>query len=124
MSYDIACVKRSFAEKCIKENINLGQIMEENSESIPDLGDKSREAIKIFLLYQDGSKYEIEYQNDKDLYFRHKEDESVQVRLGEKIVFFKSGFSCQWTILDTTVLITLEQDTDIMRFDFQDGQWG
>ena len=98
--------------------------MEENSESIPDLGDKSREAIKNFLLYQDGSKYEVEYQNDKDLYFRHKEDESVQVRLGEKIVFFKSGFSGQWTILDTTVLITLEQDTDIMRFDFQDGQWG
>lgn len=124
MSFDIACVKRSFAEKCIKENINLGQIMEENPESIPDLGDKSREAIKNFLLYQEDPSYEIEYQNDKDIYFRHKENESVQVRLGEKIVFFKSGFSDQWTILGTTVLIALEEDTDIMRFDFQDGQWG
>ena len=124
MSFDIACVKRSFAEKCIKEKINLGQIMEENPDSIPDLGDKSREAIKIFLLYQEDRSYEIESQNDKEIYFRHKENKSVQVRLGEKIVFFKSGFSDQWTILGTTVLIALEEDTDIMRFDFQDGQWG
>ena len=90
MSFDIACVKRSFAEKCIKEKINLGQIMEENPDSIPDLGDKSREAIKIFLLYQEDRSYEIESQNDKEIYFRHKENKSVQVRLGEKIVFFKS----------------------------------
>jgi hypothetical protein len=124
MSFDIACVKRSFAFKCFKENINLGQIMEENPESIPDLGNKSFEAIKNFLLYQDEYGYEIEFQNDKEIYFRHKKDKSVQVRLSEKVVFFKSGFSDQWTILNTTALITIEQDPDIMRFDFQDGKWG
>ena len=122
MSYDIAVVNREFAMTCRKENIDFGQVLEENPEIIPDLDESSKNIIKNFLLFQDN--YKIEKVTEKETVFSHKSEKSVQGNLGKKMAFFKSGFSDTWTILSTTALLTVEPEANIMRYDFQDGHWG
>lgn len=122
MSYEIAVVNRDFAMKCREDDMDLGKVMEETPELIPDLDAASIRVIKHFLLFQDN--YEIETENSNETIFRHKAEKSVHVNLGKKIVFFKSSRLETWTILSTTALVTVEPGCNIMRFDFQGGHWG
>ena len=121
MSYDITAVERSFAEKCRAEKKGLGKILEETPELTPDFSQNSRKAIINFLTTEDD--YEIESEQE-EVVFKHKTDQSVQVTLRKNALYFKAGFSQKWTILNTTALITIEPGAEIMRYDFQDGQWG
>lgn len=108
--------------KCSTENKYLGQILEESPGQVPEFTKESRETIIRFLTKDD--KYEIESEQGEDIIFRHKEDKSVQAILRKSTLHFSAGFSEKWTILNTTALITIEPGAEIMRFDFQDGQWG
>jgi len=122
MSYDITAVERNFAFECRKENKNLGQIIEETPELVPDFTEESKQAIIKYLTTEEP--YEIETESSSEIVFKHKEAKTVQVTLRKNTLDFTSGFSEKWTILDTTALVTIEPGTEIMRFDFQDGEWG
>jgi hypothetical protein len=124
MSFDMAVVEREFATECRKMGINLGKILEEYPEKIPKFGEKSRAAIVKYLLEQDEHGYVIESETESEIVFRHKNEDSIEVILSDSVLFFKAGFSAQWTVLDTTCLLTIEPGVNAMRFDFQDGTWG
>jgi hypothetical protein len=122
MGYDITAVERTFAIKCRSEKKNLGQILEESPEQLPELSKQSRDVIIKFLTTDD--QYEIEAEQGTDITFRHKTAKSVQAILRKRTLDFSAGFSEKWIILGTTALVTIEPGANIMRFDFQDGEWG
>ncbi|AIY15035.1 hypothetical protein [Cellulophaga baltica] len=122
MSYDITAVERNFAMKCRSENKDLGQILEETPEIVPEFTQESRKTIIKFLTTEEP--YVIESEQGPEIVFKHKEAESVQVTLRRNTLDFSAGFSEKWTILDTTALVTIEPGAEIMRFDFQDVEWG
>ncbi len=122
MGYDITAVEREFAIKCRSENKDLGQIQEESPELIPELTESQKKAIINYMVNEDS--YVIESEQGSDVIFRHKTANSVQAVLSKNSLSFSAGFSEKWTILDTTALVTIEPGAEIMRYDFQDGEWG
>jgi len=130
MSYDIIVVRTEVSDRCKKENLDIGQILEESPDSILALGIERKLKIKNVLLgipeqfhLKEEDIYEVEKETDHLTIFAHKNEASIQVNLHDNYIFFKAGHSKASTILTSTVIITLEVD-DLIRYDFQDGKWG
>lgn len=123
MSYDIMMFRTEVREHCRANNINVGQLLEEQPNFIPDFTQPEKDLIKKYLENHD---YTIESQDSKMIAYAHKSHASVSATLRENTLSFCASLqssAAQWELFETSMGIMDESHYKLTRFDFQDGRW-
>jgi hypothetical protein len=123
MSYDLIMFRSEVRERCKTNKIDVGQILEEEPDTIPDFDQTERELIKKYLESHD---YVIESEKSGTIKYRHKSRASVTATLWNNNLSFSASSestSGQWELFETSIGIMDASYYKLTRFDFQDGRW-
>ncbi|XWW44933.1 hypothetical protein JYG30_19675 [Fibrella sp. USSR17] len=120
MSYRISMFHKEVADRCEREGIPVGQIQEEEPESLKEFSPSEIEIIKDWLNRQ---YFTVEHTDSVTTEFKHKSF-GIQATLREGSLDFSGGAHDEWEMLMVTSGLMLELSYSIIRYNFQLGEWG